>query len=218
MSNHRAGRNPNRRLPAGHPDKPGRAAKTSQPQPQPRRTPKITADKTARADSGLRAQIRDSFDLLFDLSFNRYLIVRLLPLCYVLLVVAGLIVIGHFVWQAYSLSPTRGLLGLALSPLALLFWAVLSRCVTEFLLVFFHMAADVRTLSGIKPTVDRIDSLFAGGNWISRIVPFIKAVQTTREELKKPAPAPVAPATAPAPAIVTTASMPAVSPSTSPEA
>jgi hypothetical protein len=39
------------------------------------------------------------------------------------------------------------------------------------------MSEDVRTLSQITPTVKKIDAMFAGPNWVSRLMPFIKAFQ-----------------------------------------
>jgi len=44
------------------------------------------------------------------------------------------------------------------------------------------MSQDVQTLASIKPTVDKLDNLFSGPNWISRLMPFIKAYQASRDD------------------------------------
>ncbi len=182
---HRSGRNPNRRLPAGHPQRDD-SGKTPRPSARtPAKVPQITM-KSKHAAKPPRRNIvslfMDYLRLLFDLKFTRYLTVQLLPLLYVVLVIGGLGVIGQQVWDAFARSPQRGLAYLAVSPLALLVWASACRATTEFLLVVFRMSEDVHTLAGIRPTVDRIDTLFSGNTWISRLLPFIKAYQASRDD------------------------------------
>lgn len=184
----RSGRNPNRRLPAGHPDRspsPERASGNAKPA---KKVPQITMKpKHAKPQRrNILSLLTDYLRLLFDLKFSRYLTVQLLPLLYVVLVIGGLGVIGQQVWDAFAHSPQRGLAYLAASPFALLVWASACRATTEFLLVVFRMSEDVRTLASIKPTVDRIDNLFSGNNWISRLLPFIKAYQASRNDQQPP--------------------------------
>lgn len=192
---HRSGRNPNRRLPAGHP---GRAdASTSQETPDMSRSahkpsakpkvPQITLkSRTAAPKRSYVGLFKDYLRLLLDLKFSRYLTVQLLPLLYVVLVIGGLGVIGQQVWDAFAQGPQRGLAYLAVSPFALLVWASACRATTEFLLVVFRMSEDVRTLASIKPTVDKLDNLFGGNNWISRLLPFLKAYQASRDDQQPP--------------------------------
>lgn len=186
--NRQRGRNPHRRLPAGHPDRQPSSAGSSTPNAAPRRprVPQITMktknDKPLRPVRDLPFLFRDYIAILFDLRFSRYLTVQLLPLLYVVLVLGGLGVIGQQVFDAFGRNPARGLTYLAVSPFALLVWASACRATTEFLLAVFRMSEDVRTLSGIRPTVDRLDNLLGGNNWISRLLPFIKAVQANRED------------------------------------
>jgi len=123
----------------------------------------------------------DYLRILFDLKFNRYLTVQLLPLLYVVLVVGGLGVIVQLIFDAFAHSTQRGLIYVLAFPVAALVWASACRATTEFLLVVFRMSEDVRTLSQITPTVKKIDAMFAGPNWISRLMPFIKAYQDNRD-------------------------------------
>ncbi|MBA4151323.1 MAG: hypothetical protein C0509_02065 [Acinetobacter sp.] len=147
--------------------------------PQIRRNPKSGGMPHNR---GLLYLIKDYFSILFDLKFSRYLTVQLLPLLYVVLVIGGLGVIAQQVWDAFAVSTQRGLMFLLASPLAVLVWASACRATTEFLLVVFRMSQDVQTLASIKPTVDKLDNLFSGPNWISRLMPFIKAYQASRDD------------------------------------
>lgn len=185
--NRQRGRNPNRRLPAGHPDhKTGSGtAAASTPAHRRPRVPQITMknkhDKPVRPVRDLPFLFRDYIAILFDLRFSRYLTVQLLPLLYVVLVLGGLGVICQQVYDAFGRDTQRGLAYLAVSPFALLVWASACRATTEFLLAVFRMSEDVRTLASIKPTVDRLDNLLSGNNWISRLLPFIKAVQARRD-------------------------------------
>ncbi|PQA50198.1 DUF4282 domain-containing protein [Amnimonas aquatica] len=187
----RPGRNPERRLPAGHPergegrpatDPPKRAEARHRQGPQPAqqhkpargkaRLPRITAP--ARPAEGLPELVRDYFRILFDLRFTRYLTVQLLPLLYVVLVIGGIGVIGQLVWDAFGDSAGRGLTFLLASPFAVLVWASACRAATEFLLVVFRMSEDVHRLAGIRPTVDKLGELMNGGNWFSRLMSFSK--------------------------------------------
>lgn len=189
MSRH-TGRRHDRRLPAGHPERQEDARRASASE-RPPRLPEITM-KPARAAHPSRRQqshrkqaapgrlagLRDTLGLLADLEFSQYLTVRLLPLTYVLLLAASVIVVARDVWQAFAAGIDTGLIHLALAPAALLLMALASRVAIEFLLVLFRMSQDVKTLSGIRPAVDRLDGLLSGGSWISRLV---KAVQSGRE-------------------------------------
>ncbi len=130
----------------------------------------------------------DYLRILFDLKFNRYLTVQLLPLLYVVLVIGGLGVIVQLVFDAFAHSPKRGLIYLLAFPVAALVWASACRATTEFLLVVFRMSEDVHTLSQITPTVQKIDAMFAGPNWMSRLMPFIKAYQDSRDSSSKNTP------------------------------
>ena len=147
--------------------------------PQIRRNPKSGGMPHKR---GLLYLLKDYFNILFDLKFSRYLTVQLLPLLYVVLVIGGLGVIAQQVWDAFDVSTKRGLMFLLASPFAVLVWASACRATTEFLLVVFRMSQDVQTLASIKPTVDKLDNLFSGPNWISRLMPFIKAYQASRDD------------------------------------
>ena len=188
MSRH-SGRRHDRRLPAGHPDRQegSRGAASSE---RPPRLPEITMKPARAAHSSRRghhhkqatpgglAGLRETLGLLSDLEFSQYLTVRLLPLMYVLLLAASVFLVARDVWQAFAADVDTGLVHLALAPAALLLMALASRIAVEFLLVLFRMSQDVKTLSGIRPAVDRLDSLMSGGSWIARLV---KAVQAGRE-------------------------------------
>lgn len=153
----------------------------------PRRIPQIRNPRQPQPRRGLLFLFQDYLNILFDLRFSRYLTVQLLPLLYVILVIGGVGVIGQQVWDAFADSTRRGLIYVLVSPFAVLVWASACRATTEFLLVVFRMSQDVQTLASIKPTVDRLDNLFSGSNWISRLMPFIKAYQASRDD-DKPAP------------------------------
>lgn len=148
------------------------------------RVPQITLKQkpgSLPAKRNIAQLFMDYLRILFDLKFNRYLTVQLLPLLYVVLVVGGLGVIVQLVFDAFADNTQRGLIYLAAFPVAALVWASACRATTEFLLVVFRMSEDVRTLSQITPTVKRIDALFAGQNWVTRLMPFIKAYQDSRD-------------------------------------
>lgn len=151
---------------------------------KPRRVPQISL-KTKPGSLPYHHNMLQLFKaylrILVDLKFTSYLTVQLLPLLYVVLVLGGLGVITQYVWDAFALNIGRGLAYLLASPLALLVWASACRATTEFLLVVFRMSEDVHTLAGIRPTVDKLDSMVSGPNWFSKLAPFIKAYQSTRE-------------------------------------
>jgi len=153
-----------------------------------RRTPRIrsTPAPTAAQRSALstRGLVVDFFSILLDLRFTRYLTVQLLPVVYVLLVLAGAGVLADWAWQAWQEDLWRGAAHTVAYLPALLIWATVARALTEFLLVVFRMSQDVQTLASIKPSIDRIDGLFSGTHWMSRLVPFIKAYQNTMDATK----------------------------------
>jgi len=150
---------------------------------KPRRVPQISIKTKPGTLSrrNLFQLIEDYLSILFDLKYTRYLTVQLLPLLYVVLVIGGVAVIGQYVWDAFGISYTRGLGYLLASPFAVLVWASACRATTEFLHVVFRMSEDVRTLASIKPAIDKLDNLVSGPNWFSKLAPFIKAYQNTRD-------------------------------------
>lgn len=187
----RHSRHPDRRLPAGHPDRETRTVPNNHANKNPRhalKVPQIT-QKPKPGSLPPRRHIGQLFvdylRILFDLKFNQYLTVQLLPLLYVVLVLGGLGVIIQLVVDAFAHSAERGLIYVLAFPIAALVWASACRATTEFLLVVFRMSEDVRTLSQITPTVKRIDALFAGSNWMTRLLPFIKAYQDSRDSQTK---------------------------------
>lgn len=181
----RSGRNPDRRFPAGHPQH-GKPAVSHKPPRVPQISVKPRQTPGTLPRRNLLFLVRDYFSILFDLKFSRYLTVQLLPLLYVVLVIGGVAVIGQLVWDAFARETQRGLIFLAASPFAVLVWASACRATTEFLLVVFRMSEDVKTLAGIRPTIDRVGEMISGPNWLSRLLPFIKAYQSSRDEPPPP--------------------------------
>lgn len=182
----KTGRNPNRRLPAGHPERPARPERAER-RAAPARVPLITrkpSQPPVAAQASWRNPLhalKDSLGILFDFEFNRYLTLQLLPLFYAVLLLVGLAGAVLQVKQAFAISSQHGLVILALTPLELLVWAFASRIITEFLIVAFRMAEDVRTLAGIRPAMDKLGDLLSGNSWLSKLASFMRAYQVSKE-------------------------------------
>lgn len=138
---------------------------------RPRRPSRTSNKNEASIISGsMLGTLKDYFRLLFDLSFNQYLTLKMLPIFYVIIVIAGMGVIGQLVWDAYGHSTWRGMLYTLASPMAALFWVSACRATTEFLLAVFRMSGNVQRLAQITDTVDRLEKAVMPASWLGKLV------------------------------------------------
>ncbi|MFZ5724438.1 MAG: DUF4282 domain-containing protein [Pseudomonadota bacterium] len=93
---------------------------------------------------------------LFDWRFRRYLTMQLLPLFYVLLILAAVAVIAGLVVIAFLLSPAIGLVTLVIAPFVLLVAVAIIRAVLEYLVMAHRIMRVVENMERIPGHVDQL--------------------------------------------------------------
>ena len=108
-------------------------------------------DATRPPDSGLLAG-------LLDWRFRRYLTMQLLPVFYLLLILAAVVVIAGIVGLAFLFSPLAGLITLGVSPFILLIAVAVIRAVLEYLVMAHRIMRVVENMERIPGHVDQLTS------------------------------------------------------------
>lgn len=125
---------------------------------------------------------------LFDFSFEKYMIIQMLPILYGMLLFAIGAGILYVIAEAFLHGQlARGLFYLLFAgPLTFVVLASLLRGMLEFYLVIFRIAEDVDELLGVRDTVDKLSGLQDTVDEmasITRRIPFWKVIMG-----KRPAP------------------------------
>lgn len=93
---------------------------------------------------------------LFDWRFRHYLTMQLLPVFYVLLILAAVVVIAGIVGIAFLIAPLAGLIALGISPFVLLISVAVIRAVLEYLVMAHRIMRVVENMERIPRHVDRL--------------------------------------------------------------
>jgi hypothetical protein len=93
---------------------------------------------------------------LIDWRFQRYLTMQLLPVFYVLLVIAAVVVIAGVVALAFLWSSMAGLITLAVAPFVLLIAVAVIRAVLEYLVMAHRIMRVVENMERIPGHVDQL--------------------------------------------------------------
>jgi hypothetical protein len=93
---------------------------------------------------------------LLDWRFQRYLTMQLLPVFYLLLVLAAVVVIAGVVGLAFLFSPMAGLITVAVAPFVLLIAVAVIRAVLEYLVMAHRIMRVVENMERIPGHVDQL--------------------------------------------------------------
>lgn len=93
---------------------------------------------------------------LLDWRFQRYLTMQLLPVFYLLLVLAAVVVIAGIVGLAFLLSPMAGLITAVVAPFVLLIAVAVIRAVLEYLVMAHRIMRVVENMERIPGHVDQL--------------------------------------------------------------
>jgi hypothetical protein len=85
---------------------------------------------------------------LFDISFERFVTVRLVKVLFIIGLVCAAIAAVTFIVQGFWINAGMGVVFLLLSPVVFLVYALLVRVGLEVVLVIFRIAEDIGRLAG----------------------------------------------------------------------
>ena len=125
--------------------------------------------------------VKQYWQALFDFSFEKYMIIQMLPILYGMILFAIATGILYLIVEAFLFgSPWRGFFYLFFAgPLAFVVLASFLRGLLEFYIVIFRIAEDVDELVGIRDTVDKLSGLHDTVDEmasITRRIPFWKLI------------------------------------------
>ncbi|MBN2169839.1 MAG: DUF4282 domain-containing protein [Candidatus Krumholzibacteriota bacterium] len=85
---------------------------------------------------------------LFDISFERFVTVRLVKVLFIIGLVCAVLAAVTFIIQGFEVNTGLGVIFLLLSPVVFLVYALLVRVGLEVVLVIFRIAEDIGRLAG----------------------------------------------------------------------
>ena len=97
--------------------------------------------------------------LLFDLSFQHYISLQIIPLVYLLVLLVSPVAIGWMVWLAFSQGPAAGFSALVLAPFVFLAWVSCCRVVLELLMVVFRLTGQLDAVAFMRESVDKLSEV-----------------------------------------------------------
>lgn len=113
--------------------------------------------------SRLRLILRDILDyfrtLLFDIRFETYISLQIIPLVYLLVLLVSLPALGWLVWLAFGVGTSSGIAALLLSPFVYLAWISCCRVVLELLMVVFRITDQLDEVAVMRESVDKLSTL-----------------------------------------------------------
>ena len=127
---------------------------------------------------------------LFNLSFDKYMIIQVLPGVYAMLLIALGLTILFWCGVAFLQSIWLGLFALFFAaPIAFLVCASILRALLEFYMVVFKISEHVDELVGMRDTIDRLSGISDTVDemvGVTRRIPFWRAISGSRRETRKP--------------------------------
>lgn len=97
--------------------------------------------------------------LLFDLNFNHYISLQIIPLCYLCVLISTTGGLAFLVVTGFMSNPWLGLFYLCLSPMIFLLWVSACRMVLELLTVIFRITVQLDEVSMMRESVDKLSGL-----------------------------------------------------------
>lgn len=97
--------------------------------------------------------------LLFDLSFQHYISLQIIPLCYLLVLISSAGGLAFLVVTSFIKNVWLGLFYLCLSPMIFLIWVSICRVVLELLIVVFRITAQLDHVSSMNDSLGEVTAL-----------------------------------------------------------
>lgn len=97
--------------------------------------------------------------LLFDIGFDHYISLQIIPLVYLLVLVVSPPAIAWLVWLAFGFGTATGLAAVFLAPFVFLAWVSCCRVVLELLIVVFRITDQLDEVAVMRESVDKLSTL-----------------------------------------------------------
>lgn len=99
--------------------------------------------------------------LLFDLNFNHYISLQIIPLCYLFVLISTTGGLVFLIVTGFMDNPWLGLFYLSLSPVIFLLVVSACRMVLELLTVIFRITVQLDEVSVMRESVDKLSEVTA---------------------------------------------------------
>ena len=123
--------------------------------------------------------------LLFDLNFQHYISLQIIPLCYLLVLITTAGGLAFLVVTQFMQNIWLGLFYLCVSPMVFLIWVSLCRVMLELLIVVFRITAQLDHVSSMNDSLGEVTVLI----WLlSRLFQpkSARPVRTSRQDTPPP--------------------------------
>lgn len=115
---------------------------------------KPTPPSSSRWLGALVSEMRALLDLVFDLSFKRFVTPRLIRVLYSLSLLAAVLAALGWMVSGFQVSAVRGLITLVTGPVAFLFYLLTARVLMELVLVIFRISEKLEQNQGDDKSSD----------------------------------------------------------------
>ena len=123
--------------------------------------------------------------LLFDLNFQHYISLQIIPLCYVLVLISTAGGLAFLVVSQFMQNVWLGLFYLCLSPMIFLIWVSICRVVLELLIVVFKITAQLDHVSSMNDSLGEVTALTRPLSRLFQSKP-VRPPRTSREHTPPP--------------------------------
>ena len=123
--------------------------------------------------------------LLLDINFNNYISLQIIPLCYLLVLIATAGGLAFLVVTQFMQNIWLGLFYLCISPMVFLIWVSLCRVVLELLIVVFRITAQLDHVSSMNDSLGEVTALTRPLSRLFQPKP-ARPVRTSRQDTPPP--------------------------------
>ena len=123
--------------------------------------------------------------LLFDLNFQHYISLQIIPVCYLLVLIATAGGLAFLVVTQFMQNIWFGLFYLCASPMIFLIWVSLCRVVLELLIVVFRITAQLDHVSSMNDSLGEVTALTRPLSRLFQPKP-TRPIRTSRQDTPPP--------------------------------
>ena len=123
--------------------------------------------------------------LLLDVNFNHYISLKIIPVCYLFVLIATGAGLAYVVITGFMSSFWLGLLYLAVAPMIFLLWVSMCRLVLELLIVVFRITIQLDEMSAMRESLGEVTALTRPLSRLFQRKP-VRPIQSSRQDTPPP--------------------------------
>lgn len=123
--------------------------------------------------------------LLLDVNFNHYISLKIIPVCYLFVLISTAGGLAYLVITGFMASVWEGLILLAIAPMVFLLWVSMCRLVLELLIVVFRITVQLDEMSAMRESLGEVTALTRPLSRLFQSKP-VRPVRSSRQDTPPP--------------------------------